>query len=392
MKKFDKESLKLHKQKMGKWESQSKVPLKSQDDLSVSYTPGVAAVCEEVHQNPEKAYELTMKGNTVAVVSNGTSVLGLGDIGPEGALPVMEGKAILFKEFAGVDAVPLVINAKSVDEVIAFVKMVAPGFGGINLEDIKAPDCFLIEEALQDIGIPVFHDDQHGTAIVLLAALLNACKLTGKQLHELTVVINGSGAAGIAIAKLLRCVGHGKDRCTPVRHTYVCDSKGLIHKGRKDLNPFKKDLLAYTNPDHRKGSLDKALHEADVFIGVSRGNLLKAADIRKMAPDPIIFALANPIPEIMPSEAKKGGAAVIGTGRSDLPNQINNVLAFPGIFRGALMAKAPKITEFMKLSAAYALANMVEEPTPERILPGPLELGAAAAVAEAVKKAAQESL
>lgn len=383
------QSIKMHRDRRGKWEMSSKVPLDNRNDLSLAYTPGVAAVCEEIAKEVNLASQLTMKGNSVAVISDGSAVLGLGNIGPEAALPVMEGKAILFKEFAGIDAVPLVINTSSMNEIINFVKAVAPTFGGINLEDIKAPNCFEIEEALQEIGIPVFHDDQHGTAIVLLAALINASKVINKPLSEMTVVINGAGAAGTAVAKLLRCIGiEGHERCVPVKKVYLCDTKGIIHKDRTDLNPQKKKLLEFTNPDNKSGSVFDALEGADVFVGLSVGNLLVKKDIQKMNKDAIVFAMANPIPEIMPDEALAAGAAVVGTGRSDFPNQVNNVLAFPGIFLGALHASAKKITPMMKIAAAYALADYVENPVASFILPSPLDRNVAFKVAEEVKKMA----
>jgi len=383
-------SLKLHKKHRGKWEIKSKFPLKNRDDLSIAYTPGVAAVSEEIAKNSAAAFDLTMKGNSVAIVSDGSSVLGLGNIGPEAALPVMEGKAILFKTFAGIDGVPLVIKASSAEEIIAAVTAIAPTFGGINLEDIAAPNCFIVEEALQGLGIPVFHDDQHGTAIVLLAALINACQVIEKTLPEMTVVINGAGAAGSAIAKLLRCVGQDDSVCLSVRNVCICDSKGIISRERNDLNQYKKELLNYTNPDNLSGTLRDALKDANVFIGVSKGNLLGPEDIKLMAKDPILFAMANPIPEIMPDVAKKAGAAVVGTGRSDFANQVNNVLAFPGIFRGALDAKAKRITESMKMAAVHALANSVSSVSANNILPDPLDRSIAPLVAEAVKKAALE--
>jgi len=380
-------SLKLHTEKKGKWGIASKFPLENREDLSIAYTPGVAAISEAIAKTRCQAYPLTMKGNSVAVVSDGSAVLGLGDIGPEAALPVMEGKAILLKEFAGIDGVPIVLNSHTPEDIVHVVKAIAPTFGGINLEDIKAPKCFEIEEALQQIGIPVFHDDQHGTAIVLLAALINACKVTGKKLEELKVVINGAGAAGAAIAKLLRCIGHCTRSCTPVKQIYLCDTKGIIHRKRDGLHPYKIKLLEFTNPDNRQGTVFDALEGADVFIGVSVGGLLKKEHIERMAKGPIIMALANPIPEIMPEEAAEAGAAVVGTGRSDFPNQVNNVLAFPGIFRGALNVKAKKITEKMKIAAAYALAKTVENPTAERILPDPLDRSVPGRVAHAVEQA-----
>lgn len=383
------ESLRLHYERRGKWGITAKVDVKSRRDLSLAYTPGVAAVCEAISKDRDQAYPLTLKGNSVAIVSNGTAVLGLGNIGPEAALPVMEGKAILFKEFADIDGVPLVVDAKTPEEMIAFVKAVAPTFGGVNLEDIAAPDCFIIEKALQEIGIPVFHDDQHGTAFVLLAALINACKVTGRQLRSLKVVINGAGAAGTAIARLLRCVGHDPEVCVPVEQVYICDSQGIISRKRGDLNSFKQELLNYTNRDDRSGGLTEALDGVDAFIGVSKGNILQRDDIRRMAPNPIVLAMANPIPEIMPDEAIAGGAAVVGTGRSDFPNQVNNLLAFPGVFRGALDARADRITEKMKIAAAFALAESIDEPSADRILPDPLDRSIAAAVAKGVKEAVQ---
>ncbi len=385
---FFAESVKVHLRHRGKWEIKPKLPLQSRNDLSIAYTPGVAAVCERIKAHPSEVYELTMKGNAVAIVSDGSAVLGLGNIGAEAGLPVMEGKAILFKKFAGIDGVPLVINAHTVEEITAVVKAIAPTFGGINLEDIQAPKCFEIEAALQDIGIPVFHDDQHGTAIVLMAAMLNASQILGKPLEEMKVVINGAGAAGIAIARLLSCVGHDSGRCTPVKDVILCDTHGIISKERKDLNAFKQQLLSFSNTSNLSGTLRDALVGADCFIGVSKGNLLHQADIRSMAPDPIILAMANPIPEIMPAEAKAGGARIIGTGRSDFPNQVNNVLAFPGVFRGALDAKAKRITESMKIAAAFALARAVEQPNEDHILPDPLDLSIPGIVAAAVREAA----
>ena len=383
-------SVALHRKLHGKWEIQSKVSISTQDDLSLAYTPGVAAVCERIDKDVCEAYKLTMKGNSIAIVSDGSAVLGLGNIGPQAALPVMEGKAILFKEFAGIDGVPIVINTHSAQEIINTVKAIAPTFGGINLEDIAAPICFEVESALQDLGIPVFHDDQHGTAIVLLAGLMNAARVVNKPLESLKVVVNGAGAAGIAITKLLRCMGQNTNVCLAVQDVLVCDSKGIISKDRSDLNPYKQSLLSSTNRENKVGTVQDALKGADVFIGVSKGNILKADDIKNMAKQAIIFAMANPIPEIMPDVAKAAGAAVIGTGRSDFPNQINNVLAFPGIFRGALDAMASQITNSMKIAAAHALATAVSknELGPEKILSNPLNKDVAIAVAKAVKNAA----
>ena len=385
---YDSQSLQLHKQLRGKWEIHSRVPLKSRDDLSRAYTPGVAAVCEAIAINPAAAYEMTMKGNSVAIVSDGSAVLGLGNIGARAALPVMEGKAILFKAFADIDGVPLVVDTQDSQAIINTVRAIAPTFGGINLEDIAAPACFEIEDALQDLGIPVFHDDQHGTAIVLLAALINASKVTGKPLEEMKVVINGAGAAGTAIAKLLRCVGHDPSVCMPVKDILICDSRGIISADRDDLTDAKRQLLRFANQQGVTGSLQDALVGADVFIGVSKGNLLTADDIRTMNRDPIILAMANPIPEIMPDLAHEAGAAVVGTGRSDFPNQVNNVLVFPGIFRGALDAAAARISESMKIAAAHALADAVSRPSAEAILPDPLDHSVAYLIAAAVKAAA----
>jgi len=381
-------SLALHKEHGGKWEVRSKVPLKTQYDLTLAYTPGVAGVCEVVAKDRDSAYTLTMKGSSVAIVSDGSAVLGLGNIGPEAALPVMEGKAILFKEFGGIDGVPVVFDTSSPKQIINAVKAIAPTFGGINLEDIAAPACFEIEEALQDIGIPVFHDDQHGTAVVLLAALMNASKVVGKKLGELSVVINGAGAAGVAIARLLgaSCEAEG----LRVREIVVCDSKGALSKDRSDLNSTKEQILEFTNRRGKQGSLQEVLAGADVFIGVSKGNLLTKDDISRMAEQAIVCAMANPTPEIMPDEARAGGAKVVCTGRSDFPNQVNNVLAFPGIFRGALDARAERITEHMKIAAARALAGSTGEPTAERILPDPLDKSVARKVAAAVCNAAKE--
>ncbi len=390
MPEFDARSLELHKKHRGKLEVRSKVPLRDRADLSIAYTPGVAAVCSAIHEDPSKAFTHTIKANTVAVVSDGSAVLGLGDIGPLAALPVMEGKCVLFKEFADIDAFPIVLDTKDPLEIIKTVKRIAPGFGGINLEDIAAPKCFEIEDGLQEIGIPVFHDDQHGTAIVLMAAMLNACKVTGRKPEDLRVVINGAGAAGTAIAKLLRCVGQDPSVCIPVKDILVCDTKGIISRTRSDLNHVKKHLLIYTNRDDHSGSLFDAIRNADVFIGVSVGDLLKEEHIRTMSPDPFVFAMANPVPEIMPDNALKAGASIVGTGRSDLPNQVNNVLAFPGIFRGALDARATRITEHMKIAAAHALASCVEGLSPGKILPASLDRNVAPKVAQAVREAWEE--
>ena len=380
-------SVLIHRQLRGKISLVSKVPVETKDDLSLAYTPGVARPCELIAKDPALARDLTIKRNTIGIVSDGSAVLGLGNIGPLGAIPVMEGKALLMKEFSNIDAFPICLDTQDAQEIIETVRRIAPVFGGINLEDISAPRCFIIEEALQDLGIPVFHDDQHGTAIVLLAALLNGAKVTSRKPESMRVVINGAGAAGTAIAKLLRCVGQDPDVCVPVADVIVCDSKGAIHKGRDDLNEYKKELLKFTNRGNKGGSLQDALAGSDAFIGVSKGNLLTKADVETMADDAIVLAMANPIPEIMPDEAKAGGAAVVGTGRSDFPNQVNNLLAFPGIFRGALDANADRITESMKIAAARELAFLVREPTADRILPDPLDRSIAPCVAAAVRRA-----
>ncbi len=379
-------SLIVHEQLRGKIGVLNKMPISNRHDLALAYTPGVARPCEVIAKDPGKAYDLTIKHNSVAVVSDGSAVLGLGNIGALAAIPVMEGKCLLFREFAGIDAWPICLNTQDTDELIATVRHIAPVFGGINLEDISAPRCFEVENRLQDLGIPVFHDDQHGTAIVLLAALINAGRVLDRLLGDLRVVINGAGAAGTAIAKLLRCVGHDPSVCIPVKDIIVCDSKGAIHRAREDLSPEKQALLPFTNRGHQQGTLKQILVGADVFIGVSRGNLLNAEDVRVMADEPIILAMANPVPEIMPDEARAAGAAVVGTGRSDFPNQVNNVLAFPGIFRGALDARATAISDEMKITAAHALAETVADPTPDRILPDPLDKTVAPRVARAVSE------
>ena len=377
-------SLIVHEHLRGKIGVMNKMPVLTRDDLSLAYTPGVARPCEVIAKDPRKAYDLTLKRNAVAVVSDGSAVLGLGNIGPAAAIPVMEGKCLLFREFGEIDAWPICLDTQDPDEIITIVRAIAPVFAGVNLEDISAPRCFAIEAALQDLGIPVFHDDQHGTAIVLLAALLNAARVVDRELTEMKVVINGAGAAGTAIARLLECVGQDPDICVPVQDVVVCDSKGAIHRGRDDLSPVKQQLLDYTNRHNRSGNLHDVLAGADVFIGVSKGNLLSGDDVRMMADRPIILAMANPIPEIMPDEALSAGAAVVGTGRSDFPNQVNNVLAFPGIFRGALNAQAAVISERMKIAAAHALAATIDEPTADRILPDPLDKRVAPRIASAV--------
>ncbi len=387
---LDAEAVALHAELHGKIRVESRMPLESRRDLSLAYTPGVAAVCMTIARDRGRVFDLTCKHNMVAVVTDGSAVLGLGNIGPEAALPVMEGKAILFKTFAGVDAFPICLATQDTDEIVRSVRHIAPVFGGINLEDISAPRCFEIEARLQDLGIPVFHDDQHGTAIVVVAALLNALKVTGKRLDELTVVFNGSGAAALACTRLL--IECGAQRlCPAVKDVILCDSKGIIHRGRTDLNPHKAELAQRTNVRQLTGGLRDALRGADVFIGLSQAKLVDGDMVRSMAPRPIVFAMANPIPEIMPSDARTAGAVVVGSGRSDFPNQINNVLAFPGIFRGALDAGATSINNLMKIRAAFALADSILEPTPERILPDPLDKSVAYRVGEAVARAAIES-
>jgi malate dehydrogenase (oxaloacetate-decarboxylating) len=381
---LDQRSLTVHEQLRGKIGIHLKMPLRNHDDLALAYTPGVAEPCRRIAADPAAANWLTVKGNTVAIVTDGSAVLGLGNIGPLASIPVMEGKVMLFDHFADLNAWPLCLDTQNVDEIVATIRHIAPVFAGINLEDIAAPRCFEVEDRLQDLGIPVFHDDQHGTAIVLLAALINAAKVTGRELSELRVVINGAGAAGSAIARLLRCVGHEPEQCISVRNVVVCDSKGAIHAGRENLSPEKRALLDYSNPNGYSGSLGRVVQGADVFIGVSKGNLLTESDIRKMAKDPIVLAMANPNPEIMPDEAKRGGAAIVGTGRSDFPNQVNNVLVFPGIFRGAIDAGAKRITDAMKIAAAHALASSVDDPRAEYLLPDPLDPSVAPRVAKAV--------
>jgi malate dehydrogenase (oxaloacetate-decarboxylating) len=381
------ESLKLHRKHRGKIKVMPKLPAKTKDDLSLAYSPGVAAPCKAIQENPDLVYDYTIKGSTVAIVSDGSAVLGLGNIGAKAAIPVMEGKAMLFKHFAGLDAFPICVETQDTEQIIQLVKNIAPVFGGVNLEDISAPRCFEIESRLQDIGIPVFHDDQHGTAVVTLAGLLNACKVLNKKMSDLTVVVNGSGAAGGAIARLLSGFENDDKTFVPVKSVMMCDTKGIIHRDRTDLTAIKKEFLTFTNFENRQGNLFDAMRGADVFVGVSVANLLTAKDIQLMNPNSIIFALANPVPEIMPEEAYKGGAAIVGTGRSDLPNQVNNVLGYPGIFKGALEARAKRITLKMKIAAAYAIANCVKKPTRESIIPSPLDKRVVKAVAAAVKAA-----
>lgn len=376
-------ALECHAQWQGKLEVVAKSKVDSREALSIAYTPGVAEPCKEIHKNPEKAYTYTMKANTVAVISDGTAVLGLGDIGPEAAMPVMEGKAVLFKEFAGVNAIPLCLGTKDTEEIIKTVKYLEPTFGGINLEDIAAPRCFEIEARLkEELSIPVFHDDQHGTAIVVLAGIINALKIVDKERETVKVVINGAGSAGIAIAKLL-LEANFKNIC-------LCDRQGILTQGM-DLNQAQEELLSKIPVKNSAGDLTKALEGADIFIGVSAGGIVSKEMVEKMNTDSIVFAMANPTPEIMPGEAKAGGVRIMGTGRSDFPNQVNNVLAFPGIFKGALQART-QITEEMKLAAAQAIANQVEavELDEEHILPEPFKPGIAEAVAKAIIESADQ--
>ncbi len=358
---YNQKALALHRKKKGKFEVKSKVSLETRDDLSIAYTPGVGAVSSEIGKNKNKSWELTNRANQVAIVCDGTAILGLGDLGPEAAMPVMEGKAIIFKEFAGIDAIPLCINTQDADKIVEFCKMIEPSFAGINLEDISAPRCFTILKRLEkELSIPVFHDDQDGTAIVVLAALINACRVTGKVMQDLRVVINGAGAAGIAIAKLLMKQG--------VKDIVLLDSYSANYEGRDNLNPMKEEIAKKTNKRKIKGGLREALVCADVFVGVSKADLVDEDMIRSMNEGPIIFAMANPVPEIMPDLALKAGAAIVGTGRSDFPNQINNALVFPGIFRGLLDGRLKKVTYEMKVKAAIAIAYSVK-PAKDKLLP-----------------------
>lgn len=382
---YNQMSLKMHEENHGKLEVVFKVAINDRDDLSTAYTPGVAEPCRKIHANPADVYKYTCKANTVAVVSDGTAVLGLGDIGPEAAIPVMEGKSVLFKRFAGVDAFPICLDTKDVDEIVETVKRIAPVFGGINLEDISAPRCFEIESRLkEELDIPVFHDDQHGTAIVVSAGLINALKLVGKPFDKANVVINGAGSAGISICKLLLALGIG--------NVVLVDKNGALCPGEDWMNPAQVAMAEVTNKDKQTGALAEIMKGKDIFIGVSAPNIVTAEMVASMANDPIVFAMANPTPEIMPEEAKKGGVRVMATGRSDYPNQINNVLVFPGIFRGALDAKAKAITEEMKIAAAKAIASIVtdEELNEEYIIPGAFDERVAKVVAKAVSDEAKK--
>ncbi|TFE00934.1 NAD(P)-dependent malic enzyme [Jeotgalibacillus salarius] len=381
------EALHMHRVNQGKLETKSKVAVRNAEELSLAYSPGVAEPCKEIYDKPETVYDYTMKGNMVAVVSDGTAVLGLGNIGPEASLPVMEGKAVLFKSFAGVDAFPICLNTTEIDKIVETVKLMEPTFGGVNLEDIAAPRCFEIEERLKkETNIPIFHDDQHGTAIVTVAGLVNALKITNKEFSSIRVVMNGAGAAGIAIIKLLYSYG--------VRDIIMCDSKGAIYEGRPyGMNEVKHNVAKITNRERLEGSLSDVIEGADVFIGVSVAGALTEEMVQKMNDDSIIFAMANPVPEIMPALAKANGARVVGTGRSDFPNQVNNVLAFPGIFRGALDVRATHINEKMKIAAVEAIASLISEDelNEDYVIPAPFDARVAPAVASRVANAAMET-
>lgn len=375
---YREEAIKRHKKYGGKVEIASKMPLDTEQDLSIAYTPGVAEPCLAIAENKNLAYEYTFKKNAVAVISDGSAVLGLGNIGPEASLPVMEGKAVLFKKFADVDAFPIVLESQDTEEIITTIKQIAPTFGGINIEDISAPRCFEIETRLKELlNIPVMHDDQHGTAVVTLAGIINSLRITEREFKDLSIIINGAGAAGKAIVLLLREVG--------VRDIIMCDSKGIIYEGRDKLSPVKEELASLTNKDKIRGSLEDAVKKRDLFIGVSVPGVLSGEMVKSMNNDPIIFAMANPTPEIMPEEANKAGARIVATGRSDFPNQVNNVLAFPGIFRGLLDARSVKITNDMYIAAAYAIADRIKNPTPEKIIPSAFDVSVAPAVAKAVQ-------
>ena len=383
---YAKESLRLHYEWQGKIEIKTRAKAGDKEALSLAYTPGVAQPCLEIQKDVNKSYELTRRWNTVAVVTDGTAVLGLGDIGPEAGMPVMEGKCVLFKEFGGVDAIPLCVRSKDVDEIVNCIALLAGSFGGVNLEDIAAPRCFEIEEKLKaKTDIPIFHDDQHGTAVVVAAAVINALRVVDKKIEDCSAVFSGAGAAGIAIAKLLISQG--------MKSVMMCDSKGIICKGDERLNPAKKAIAEFTNPDRKTGTLADAMRGADIFIGVSAPGIVTEEMVASMAKNPIVLPMANPVPEIMPDLAIKAGAAVVGTGRSDFPNQINNVLAFPGIFRGALDCRASEINEEMKIAAARAIASLVsdEELSAEYILPKAFDERVGKTVAAAVEKAARET-
>ena len=378
---IDEKAIFLHKQWHGKIETTSKAPVKNREDLSIAYTPGVAAPCRIIAEDPDAAYTYTLKANTVAVVSDGSAVLGLGNIGPEAAMPVMEGKCVLFKEFGNINAFPICLSTQDPDEIVAAVKAIAPTFGGINLEDISAPRCFEIEERLKkELDIPVFHDDQHGTAIVVLAGIINSLKITGKKKEDCRVVVNGAGSAGIAIAKLLLRYGF-----TDVT---LCDRQGILRSGMEGLNWMQESMMEVINPRGLSGSLADALKDADIFVGVSAPGIVSKEMVASMHPDAILFAMANPVPEIMPDEARAAGARIVGTGRSDFPNQVNNVIAFPGIFKGALEGRATQITEEMKLAAAEAIAGLVSDDqlSEEFILPEAFDPRVAQAVSAAVKR------
>ena len=378
---IDEKAIFLHKQWHGKIETTSKAPVKNREDLSIAYTPGVAAPCRIIAEDPDAAYTYTLKANTVAVVSDGSAVLGLGNIGPEAAMPVMEGKCVLFKEFGNINAFPICLSTQDPDEIVAAVKAIAPTFGGINLEDISAPRCFEIEERLKkELDIPVFHDDQHGTAIVVLAGIINSLKITGKKKEDCRVVVNGAGSAGIAIAKLLLRYGF--------IDVTLCDRQGILRSGMEGLNWMQESMMEVTNPRGLSGSLADALKDADIFVGVSAPGIVSKEMIASMHPDAILFAMANPVPEIMPDEARAAGARIVGTGRSDFPNQVNNVIAFPGIFKGALEGRATQITEEMKLAAAEAIAGLVSDDqlSEEFILPEAFDPRVAQAVSAAVKR------
>lgn len=381
------DALEMHKENQGKLEITPNIKVTNKEELSLAYSPGVAEPCKEIHEDSRKVYDYTIKANTVAVVTDGTAVLGLGNIGAEASIPVMEGKAVLFKSFAGINGVPIALDTTDTDEIVNTVKLLQPNYGGINLEDISAPRCFEIEETLKkETNIPVFHDDQHGTAIVTMAGLINALRIVDKDLSDIKVVLNGAGAAGIAIVKLLYSYG--------VRDMIMCDSKGAIYEGRQHgMNDTKAYVANWTNKDKIDGSLEEVIKDADVFIGVSVADLLTKDMVKSMAEDPIIFAMANPNPEIKPDDAKEAGAKVIGTGRSDFPNQINNVLAFPGIFRGALDVEATHINEDMKKAAVESIADLIDEDelNPDYCIPGPFDKRVAPSVARSVAKAAMES-